>query len=283
MPRKATSRPAATSRTRLVAAADLSSDDDFDHTQASMLPSPDSSDLRIAAPAPAPRARASAKPASRAPKTAAPGAQTKKRARAALTDVTNVADEDSEPEPEPERKRAKPAAKKTKARQPTAAPRRVKKAEPVPVEEEEVEDVHASVEQLEESIEESHIAPLRTVVPQPAPQATAGYSHARSVSRQPDLVVASSVRRHRAGSASSVERAGLGDPALRRRLGELQNKFEAQQVRYQNLKDVATAEAQTNFERLKAATDARVKCRFASLRLVGANVRLQHKTVLLRH
>ena len=281
MPRKATSRPAAASRSRLIAAADLSSDDDFAHTQASMLPSPDSSDIKIAAPAPPPRARYSAKPstaAARSSKTAVAGAaldaRSRKRARAALSDLTNVADDGSDLEPEPERKRAKPAAataaaaKKSKGRQPAAAAaRRGRKAEPAPVEEEEEEeeeengeDVHASVERLEESVEESHVAPLRSVAPPPPPQATAGYSRARSASRQPDAVAASGARRHRAGSASSVERAGLGDPALRRRLGELQNKFDVQQARYQNLKDVATAEAQTNFERLKAAADARAKC-----------------------
>jgi hypothetical protein len=279
MPRKGTSRPAAVSRSRLIAAADLSSDDDFAQTQATMLPSPDSSDIKVAAPAPPPRARSSAKPSSaaaRSSKTAGPDARSKKRVRPALSDLTNVADDVSDPEPEPERKRAKPAtttaaaaAKKSKVRKPAAAAaRRGKKADPVPADEEEEEqeeDVHASVEQIDESIEESHVAPLRSVAPAPPPtQATAGYSRARSASRQPDGAVAGGggARRHRAGSASSVERAGLGDPALRRRLGELQNKFDVQQARYQSLKEVATVEAQTNFERLKAAADAKAKCGF---------------------
>jgi hypothetical protein len=267
MPRKAVSRPVALSRSRLVAAADLSSDDDFDRTQATMLPSPDSSDIKVAAPPPPrPRSNKPAATARHAPKAAgaAPDARSRKRARAALADLTNVPDDsEPEPEPEPERKRARPAAtaavaKKGKARQPAAA-RRGRKPEPAPVEAEREldEDVHASVEQIDESVEESHIAPLRSVVP---PQAAA-YPRARSSSRQPELVaVANSVRRRRAGSASSTERVGLGDPALRRRLGELQNKFEAQQIKYQNLKDVATTEAQTNFERLKSASDARAKC-----------------------
>jgi hypothetical protein len=285
MPRKAVSRPATVSRSRLVAAADLSSDDDFAHTQATMLPSPDSSDIKVAAPPP-PRSRsnkAAAAAAPRAPKTAsaAPDARNRKRARAALADLTNVPDgSEPEAEPEPERKRARPAAttttaatKKSKSRQPTAA-RRGRKAEPAPVEEEQEpeEDVHASVEQIDESVEESHIAPLRTVAP---PQAAAAYPRARSSSRQPEPVaIANSVRRRRAGSASSTERAGLGDPALRRRLGELQNKFEAQQIKYQNLKDVATTEAQTNFERLKSASDAKAKCELASVSPALTNLAL---------
>jgi hypothetical protein len=58
--------------------------------------------------------------------------------------------------------------------------------------------------------------------------------------------------------SSSSEGAG-GDPALRRRLGDMTHKYEALEKRYQDLKEVAVREAERNFDRLKKQTDEKAK------------------------
>ncbi|KIW05793.1 uncharacterized protein PV09_03003 [Verruconis gallopava] len=79
-------------------------------------------------------------------------------------------------------------------------------------------------------------------------------SRTRSFSRQPE----SSYSRHRrAGSASDSERAN--EPALRRKLGELTRKFENLELKYRTLKELGNGELQSNFERLKKASDQRAK------------------------
>lgn len=45
------------------------------------------------------------------------------------------------------------------------------------------------------------------------------------------------------------------DPALRRRLGEMTQKYESLEVKYQNLREIAVKEADSNFDRLKKQTD----------------------------
>ena len=64
----------------------------------------------------------------------------------------------------------------------------------------------------------------------------------------------------RAGSASDTER-GVGDPAIRRRLGEMTKKFENLDLKYKALKDVGIKEAEANFEKLKTSSEAKSKGR----------------------
>lgn len=64
--------------------------------------------------------------------------------------------------------------------------------------------------------------------------------------------------RKRAGSASDTER-GVGDPALRRKLGEMTKKFESLDMKYKTLRDVGIKEADANFEQLKKSSEAKSK------------------------
>ncbi|KAL9603466.1 MAG: hypothetical protein Q9219_001153 [cf. Caloplaca sp. 3 TL-2023] len=73
-------------------------------------------------------------------------------------------------------------------------------------------------------------------------------------SRQRQLPAA----RRRAGSASDTER-GAGDPALRRKLGEMTKRFENLDMRYKALKEVGIKEAEANFDKLKASSEAKSK------------------------
>ena len=75
---------------------------------------------------------------------------------------------------------------------------------------------------------------------------------ANSKARQP------AVSRKRAGSASDTERAA-SDPTLRRKLGDVIKKFENLEMKYNNLKEVGIEEAKANFEKLKAASEAKNK------------------------
>ena len=74
----------------------------------------------------------------------------------------------------------------------------------------------------------------------------------RSVSRprQP------SVPRRRAGSASDTERS---DPALRRKLGEMTKKYDALNIKYQDLREIGLKEAERNFDRLKKQSEEKTK------------------------
>lgn len=74
----------------------------------------------------------------------------------------------------------------------------------------------------------------------------------RSVSRQRQQ----SVPRKGAGSASDTERS---DPALRRKLGDMTKKFEAVNVKYEQLRDVGIDEANSRFDQLKAQSDERIR------------------------
>ncbi|KAK0627755.1 chromosome segregation protein Csm1/Pcs1-domain-containing protein [Immersiella caudata] len=58
---------------------------------------------------------------------------------------------------------------------------------------------------------------------------------------------------------SSSSEGGSGDPALRRRLGDMTQKYEALEKRHQDLKEVAVREAERNFDRLKKQTDEKAK------------------------
>lgn len=66
------------------------------------------------------------------------------------------------------------------------------------------------------------------------------------------------VSRKRAGSASDSERGG-NDPATRRKLGEMTNKFEKLEVKYRSLRETGIKEANANFEKYKTQVQANAK------------------------
>ena len=64
--------------------------------------------------------------------------------------------------------------------------------------------------------------------------------------------------RRRAPSASDTERAA-GDPALRRRLGEMTRKYENMDQKYQSLRDTRMTEAESNYEKLRKQSETNTK------------------------
>ena len=91
----------------------------------------------------------------------------------------------------------------------------------------------------------------RTFLPQPSFRRN---NNARIALRQRQPPVA----RRRAGSASSTERTA-GDPTLRRKLGDMTRKFESIDLRYRNLREIGLKEAEANYDKLKALTEAKDK------------------------
>lgn len=84
---------------------------------------------------------------------------------------------------------------------------------------------------------------------QPRPSARPGV---RAGSAQP------AYSRQRSGSASGNERRG-GDPELRRQLNEMTKKYENLQLKYEGLEDVGKTQAESNFEKLKRASDQKAR------------------------
>ena len=89
------------------------------------------------------------------------------------------------------------------------------------------------------------------VIPQSVFRTT---NNARANTRQRQPMVA----RRRAGSASDTERGG-NDPSIRRKLGEMTKKFESLDLKYRNLREVGIKEAEANFAKLKAQSEAKAK------------------------
>lgn len=79
-------------------------------------------------------------------------------------------------------------------------------------------------------------------------------NNAQSNSRPPQPAV----RQKQTGYLSDNERGG-GDPALRRKLGEMTKKFESLELKYKKLTDVGIKEAEANFEKLKISAEAKSK------------------------
>ena len=88
-------------------------------------------------------------------------------------------------------------------------------------------------------------------IPQSVYHQTSNF-RAHSTTRQPSLI------RRRAGSASDTERTG-SDPAVRRKLGDLTKKCDNLELKYNNLREVGIKEAEINFERLKAQSEANTR------------------------
>ncbi|WPG99397.1 Hypothetical protein R9X50_00221100 [Acrodontium crateriforme] len=200
---------------------------------------------------------AAAKPA---PKRKAPT----KQSRPALKDRTNMQDsdvEDFEEEGE-EEESAKPKAKRAKTTASKKAPASRQKVV-IP----ETQPDPDQTQDIEESIEE--IADDMDVNKAPTPvQAQRFVQRPRSTSVQP-LSMPTSARsgpvqsgypraRERSGSASATERRG-GDPEMRRKLNEMTKKYENVNLKYQNLQEIGKSNADTNFEKLKRASDQKAK------------------------
>lgn len=174
----------------------------------------------------------------RQPKTAAPQ---RKNAKA----QTEAQLEDLAREPTPPNPRNRPPGAKVAS----AAGRRVAKAKKQvqPESENEADRAVADSQHAPMDLDEDDLEAEQ--IPQSVYKQN---SHARAGSRQPQPTVRPG--HQRAGSASDTERTG--DPALRRKLGDMTKKFETLQMRYTRLQDVGIKEAETNFERLRQQSQA---------------------------
>ena len=79
--------------------------------------------------------------------------------------------------------------------------------------------------------------------------------HTRNTSQRRQPVIS----RRRAGSASDTDRPNGGDPAIRRKLGEMTRKLENLDLKYRNLREVGIKEAETNYEKLRTQSEAKAK------------------------
>lgn len=185
-------------------------------------------------PAPAPKVKRGAKAA------AAPAKPPAKRGRPPKV---------AAPEPEVEEEAPVKALKKAPAAKATRG-KRVKVPETV------IPETQPDLMDIEETEIPTEIPETDQIASEPprplAQRATTG--RARSISRQPEPLTS---RHRRGGSASDTERAG--EPALRRKLGEITKRFENLDLKYRSLKELGTTEAQSNFDKLRRSTDQRAK------------------------
>ncbi|KAJ9669752.1 hypothetical protein H2201_000137 [Coniosporium apollinis] len=149
---------------------------------------------------------------------------------------------------------AKIAAKATAAGRKTRTAKNVPAVEPVkviPETQPEPMDIEPTVLAMEDEVDEVD----EVAAPTPRPIARTA-NRALSASKQRPAPGA----HRRAGSASDTERdRGGSDPALRRKLGDMTKKFENLDMKYRNLREVGTKDAESNFEKLKRTSDERCK------------------------
>jgi hypothetical protein len=101
---------------------------------------------------------------------------------------------------------------------------------------------------VEDSIELEEVPESMPPPPPPRPSA-------RRAQAQPSRARQTSTGARRAGSASDSER----DPVLRRKLGDLTRKLESMTVKYETLKEAASAGKDSNFDQLKKRTEQTAK------------------------
>ena len=215
-----------------------------------------------------------------------------KQNRQALKDRTNIQNgSDTEEVENFEDEDANPKAKRAKttaARKPTNA-----RAKNEPVQSKALQRALGVIpetqpdpdnEDVSQSIEEGADNMDITTVPTP-PRAQKFTQRARSTSVQPPLQPRASARatsaqplqarpsarsasvqpnyppiRDRSGSASGTERERRGgDPEMRRKLNDLTKKYENLNLKYQNLQEIGQSTAESNFEKLKRASDQKAK------------------------
>ncbi|KAF2151874.1 hypothetical protein K461DRAFT_294746 [Myriangium duriaei CBS 260.36] len=215
-----------------------------------------------------------------------------KAAREALKDRTNVQEEaeQSEVVAVPAKKRGRkpaaqvseeentePAAKRAKATngaqarvaktngttKAATAKKRVASPGPASIipETQQVEDVSESIEVEPESmlVEEPEIKPKvqkaftrpRSVSNQQQAQTHVIPPRARSTSQQPRVF-------SREGSAALTDRR-LAEGESRRKLADMTSKYEDMRLKYESLSELGTNAAESNFDKLKRATDQRAK------------------------
>jgi len=205
-------------------------------------------------------------------------AKTTKRGRPAKAQAVPEED-DVVDEPVPAKRGRKPAAKapaaKKEPKAKTAArPKASKKAAQV-----DDEPAHFTIPEtqpeplddpmdVEDSIEVDEIP--ESMPPPPRPSARRAQAQP-SRSRQP------SAGARRAGSASDSER----DPALRRKVGDVTRKLEAMTVKYDTLKEAASAGKESNFDQLKKRTEQIAKGTLQShSRFNNANIKSDQDAVI---
>ncbi|KAK5119568.1 hypothetical protein LTR85_007396 [Meristemomyces frigidus] len=187
-----------------------------------------------------------------------------KQARQPLKDRTNVRSDGEEEEEETVKPKAKRAKTTAAARKPKAVKETlgvIPETQPDP---QHYDDIEQSVEIEQDTMDVTRVptppqaqrfvqrARSTSVQPQPLqPRASA-----RSVSAQPGFPPP----RERSGSVSGTERERRGaDPELRRKLNEMTKKYETLDLKYQNLQEIGRSNADTNFEKLKRASDQKAK------------------------
>ncbi|KAI9719965.1 MAG: hypothetical protein M1828_006003 [Chrysothrix sp. TS-e1954] len=104
----------------------------------------------------------------------------------------------------------------------------------------------SNAEEAEPEPERTETAPSQLVA---RPSAR---GNASSRSRMPPT------ERWRKGSGSDIDHGG-SDPLLRRKLNDMTRRFEALEVRYQDLEQVGLKEAESNFDKLKEHSEKRAK------------------------
>ncbi|CZT19510.1 uncharacterized protein RCC_05361 [Ramularia collo-cygni] len=127
---------------------------------------------------------------------------------------------------------------------------------------EQMEDVEQSIEV---SLDPSNMDIAQEPTPKPiqkfyqrAPSVPVQPLHPRPSARPVSAQSTYAPVRERSGSAGGGERF-LGDPELRRALNEMTKKYENLQLKYESLEDVGKTDAETNFEKLKRASDQKTK------------------------
>ncbi|KAK3678289.1 hypothetical protein LTR78_001584 [Recurvomyces mirabilis] len=191
-----------------------------------------------------------------ATKTATKRKAASKQSRQVLKDRTNMQSDAEDFDDDDEV--AKPKQKRAK----TAAAKKPKAKETLGV----IPETQMNADDIEESIEidgdlDIAQAPTQQLRPIQRARSTsvqllAPRASARSVSAQPGYPVA----RERSGSASGTERERRGgDPELRRKLNDMTNKYDNINLKYQNLQEIGKSNAESNFERLKRASDEKAK------------------------
>jgi hypothetical protein len=188
---------------------------------------------------------------------AAPAKTTKRGRPAKAQKAQDVEMEEAPaPAPAPAKRGRKPAAKEPapKADSKTKTAARSKNTKRVEAEPEALTIQETQQEpdvdemDVEDSIEVDEIPESMPPPPRPlARGAQAQTGRARQTSAGP----------RRAGSASDTER----DPALRRKVGDLTRKLDAMAVKYETLREAASAGKESNFDQLKKRTEQTAKGR----------------------
>ncbi|KAF2824108.1 hypothetical protein CC86DRAFT_447072 [Ophiobolus disseminans] len=194
----------------------------------------------------------------------APPVKTTKRGRPAKAQKAQEVGEEVMEESAPAKRGRKPATKEPAAKKEfkakTAA--RSKKAdavlEPMTVPETQPEPIDDPMD-IEDSIEVEEIP--ESMPPPPRPSA-------RRAQAQPSRARQTSAGARRAGSASDSER----DPVLRRKVGDLTRKLESMTVKYEKLKEAATAGKESNFDQLKRRTEQTAKDQEAVIKTLKQQV-----------